>query len=199
MYTRNQFVPYRDRPLCFCDVETTGTEPGVHEVTEIAFKHDKLGAWCVQIMPEHMDRAQPEALHISRFNTADWVGAPSFREVAPDITKFVTGATIVGHNFISFDAPILVGNYEMCGLSHHGLFWDIIDTMMLARTFLVPQGLKGISMEKCRKFFGKSYEGAHAAWEDCVFTEELYHDIVDRLRWYGKNEGKTIQEDLLLK
>ena len=192
----SQFVPYRDRPLCFCDIETTGVEPGVHEVTEIAFKHDKLGSWSTTIQPEHLDRAQPEALQKSRFNTVDWVGAPSFREVAPRITEFVTGATIIGHNFIGFDAPMLMGNYKMCGLTHRGLFRDIIDTMMLARTFLVPQGLKLINMEACRKFFGRPYEGAHAAWEDCVFAEELYHDIIDSLRWYDKRKGETMQENL---
>lgn len=192
----NQFVPYRDRPLCFCDVETTGTEPGVHEVIEIAFKHEELGAWSAQIMPEHLDRAQPKALQVARFNTVDWVGAPTFKEVAPDITKFVMDATLVGHNFIGFDAPMIIGNYKMCGLSHQGLFRDMIDTMMLARTFLVPEGLKRLSMEACRKFFGRDYEGAHAAWEDCVFTEELYHDIVGSLRWHGKHDGKTIQENL---
>jgi len=192
----NQFVPYRDRPLCFCDVETTGTEPGVHEVIEIAFKHEKLGAWSTQIMPEHLDRAQPDALRISGFNTSDWVGAPKFRDAAPRITEFISDATVVGHNFIGFDAPMIVGNYEMCGLSSRGFFRDVIDTMMLARVFLVPEGLNRLSMEACRKFFGKDYEGAHAAWEDCVFTEELYRDIVDRLRWYGEREGKTIQESL---
>lgn len=179
--------------MCFCDVETTGTEPGIHEIIEIAFKHEKLGAWSTQILPEQLERADPEALRISGFNTADWVGAPKFQDAEPRITEFVVDATIVGHNFIRFDAPMLIGNYKMCGLSHRGLFRDIIDTMMLARTFLVPEGLKLLNMEACRKFFGKSYEGAHAAWEDCVFTEELYHDIVDRLRW---RRDKTIQENL---
>lgn len=192
----NQFVPYRNRPLCFCDVETTGTEPGIHEVIEIAFKHEELGSWSTQILPEHIDRAQPEALRISGFNTTDWVGAPRFLDAAEKITEFVAGATLVGHNFIGFDAPMIVGNYKMCNLPYYGLFRDIIDTMMLARTFLVPEGLKLLNMEACRKFFGKGYEGAHAAWEDCVFTEELYYDIVNRMRWHGDREGKKIQEDL---
>lgn len=194
----NQFVPYRNRPLCFCDIETTGTEPGVHEVTEIAFKHEKLGAWSTQIMPQHMDRAQPDALRISRFNTADWVGAPKFTQVAPKITEFVADATLVGHNFMGFDVPILKGNYDICGLSRQGLFRDVIDTMMLARVILVPEGLNLLRMNACRKFFGKEYdeEEAHAAWEDCLFAEELYHDIVRRLRWHGVRDGEAIQEDL---
>lgn len=196
MRTFERFVPYRERPLCFCDIETTGTQPGVHEVIEVAFKHEKLGALVTQIMPEHLDRAQPEALRIAKFNHADWVGAPTFREIAPKIAEFVSDSTLVGHNFIGFDVPMLKGNYEICGLSYHGLFRDIIDTMMLARVFLVKEGLNRLNMEACRKFFGKSYEGAHTAWEDCEFAEELYNDIVSRLRWFGDRNGKKIQEPL---
>jgi DNA polymerase III subunit epsilon len=196
MRTFERFVPYRERPLCFCDIETTGTTPGVHEVIEIALKHQKLGAFTTQICPEHLDRAQPEALSIARYNTADWVGAPTFREAAPKISEYFADATIVGHNFIGFDVPMLKGNYEMCGLSHRGLFRDVIDTMMLARVFLVKEGLNRLNMEACRKFFGKNYEGAHTAWEDCEFAEELYNDIMDRLRWHGDRGGKKIQETL---
>lgn len=196
MRTFDRFVPYRERPLCFCDIETTGTEPGVHEVIEVALKHEKLGAFISQIMPEHLKRAQPEALRIAKFNVADWVGAPTFREIAPKLSEFFADATLIGHNFIRFDVPMLKGNYELCGLSYRGLFRDVIDTMMLARTFLVKEGLKRLNMEACRKFFGKGYEGAHTAWEDCEFAEELYYDIVNRLRWYGDRDGKKIQESL---
>lgn len=192
----NRFVPYRDRPLCFCDIETTGTEPGFHEVIEIAFKHEKLGAFVSQIKPLHIERAQEKALQVARYNYADWVGAPLFKEVAPKITEFVADATLIGHNFIGFDVPMLKGQYEMCELPYQGLFRDVIDTMMLARTHLVPEGLKMINMQSCRKFFGKDYEGAHTAWEDAEFAEELYNDIMSRLRWYGERGGKKIQESL---
>ena len=191
-----QFVPYRNRPLCFCDIETTGTKAGVHEVIEIAFKHDTLGSWSTTIQPEFLNRAEPEALLVSRYNTVDWAGSPTFREVAPKITQFVTDATVIGHNLIGFDVQILRGHYEICGLSHHGLFRDALDTMVLARTVLIPQGLKRLNMEACRKFFGRGYEGAHAAWEDCVFAEELYHDIMENLRWVDKRKGEVIQESL---
>ncbi len=192
----NNFVPYRERPLCFCDIETTGVKPEHHEVIEIAFKHEKLGSWSAQIMPQYLERAQPEALNISKFNVADWVGAPSFKNIAPKITEFVADATLVGHNLIGFDVPMIKGNYKICDLPYEGLFRDMIDTMVLARVFLVPEGLNQLNMESCRKFFGKSYERAHSAWEDCLFAEELYRDITSNLKWHGKRNGKIIQEAL---
>lgn len=189
-----RFVPYRERPFCFCDIETNGTTPGYHEVIEFAAKHEKLGRWSTPIAIEHHDRSEPEALKVSRYNKSDWVGAPTFKQVAPRIAEFLTDATIVGHNFIGFDAPMIRGAFDMQGLSHGKMLRDIIDTMMLARTFLIEEDLKRLNMKACRKFFGKGYERAHAAWEDVEFVEELYNDIKSGLRWHGNADA--IQETL---
>jgi len=190
----SEFVPYRKRPLCFCDVETTGNQPGYHEITEIAFIHDKKGSLCLQIAPQHLDRADPEALRVSNFNTSDWADAPEFKAVASRIADFLEGVTIIGHNFVGYDAPMIRGNFDMVGLGHDHLFRDIIDTQMLARLFLVPIGLNRLSMEACRKFFNRSYDGAHGAYDDAIFAKELYFDIMNNLKWHGKKEGKRIQE-----
>jgi DNA polymerase III epsilon subunit-like protein len=189
-----RFVPYRDRPICFCDIETNGTKAGEHEVIEFAAKHSTLGKWSTPIAMMHPERSEPEALRVSRYNEADWVGAPKFKDVAGKIAEFLTDCTVVGHNFIGFDAPIIRGTFDMLGLAHDEILRDIIDTMMLARTFLIPEGLNRINMKACRKFFGKDYEGAHAAWEDVEFAEELYNDIMAGLRWHGI--GGAIQESL---
>jgi len=178
-----KFIPYRDRPLCFCDIETNGTKAGHHQMIEFAAKHEKLGSWSTQIQIMHPDRSDPEALRI-----------PTFKQVAPKIAEFLTGSTIIGHNFIGFDAPMIRGTYDMLGLGHGEMLRDIIDTMMLARTHLVKEGLNLLNMKACRKFFGKGYEGAHTAYEDAEFAEELYNDIMGGLRWVG-HKG-PIQESL---
>lgn len=188
------FVPYRDRPLCFCDIETNGRTPEYHEIIEIAFKHEKLGKWATPIAIEYPDRSEPEALRVSRYNTADWAGAPKFKDVAQRISEFLTDTTVIGHNFMDFDAPMIRGRFVMAGLSTDNILRDIIDTMMLARNFLIPQGLKMLNMKACRRFFGRDYEGAHAAYEDVEFAEELYNDIMSGLRWHG--HSGAIQESL---
>lgn len=192
------FKPYRLRPLCFFDAEGTGTKPGWHELTEVGLRHSEKGAKCIQIAPDHMDRAQPEALKVSRYNSSDWADARRFIDVVPEITEFVEDATIVGHNIFGYDAPMTKGVYEMHGLEHDHLFRDIIDTMSMARKFLVPLGLNRIGLGPCMKFIGreKEYEDAHNAYSDAVCCEILYNFIMGNLKWHGKREGKRIQEKL---
>ena len=190
-----RFVPYRDRPRCFLDIETTGTKPGYHEVTEVGFRHEKKGGLCLQIAPQHIERADAEALKISRYNTADWVDSKPFRDLVPKITEYVEDATIIAHNAM-FDIPMLQGEYDALGLDRDHLFRDVIDTMALAREFLVPLGLNLLRLESCMKFIGESYEGAHNAYEDALFCEKLYRHITDNLKWHGRLAGKRIQEPL---
>ena len=192
------FKPYRFRPLCFYDAEGTGTTPGEHELTEVGFRHSDKGALCLQIAPRHMERAQPAALKVSRYNSSDWADAPPFIDVVSRITEYLEDATIVGHNIFGYDAPMTKGVYEMHGLEHDHLFRDIIDTMSLARLFLVPLGLKRVGLEWCMKFIGKEeeYADAHNAHADAVCCEILYNFIMDRVKWHGDRDGKRIQEQL---
>ena len=195
MRSFRRFIPYRDRHLCFFDVETTGTKPGYHEVTEIGFRHTKKGGLCLQIAPQHIARAEQEALKISGYNTADWAEAKSFRHEVSKITAFIEDATLIGHN-APFDVDMLKGEYDAAGLDHDELFRDVIDTKALARQFLVPLGLNLLSLESCMKFIGVDYEGAHNAYEDAVFCEKLYRYITDNLKWHGRIKGKRVQEGL---
>ena len=190
------FKPYRNRPLCFLDVEGTGTKPGYHEVTEIGFRHSVKGGLCIQIAPEHIERAQPEALKISRYNSSDWAEAKSFMDELPRIMPFIDGATLIGHNLFGYDVPMLRGEFESRGLEHDHLFRDIIDTMSLARDFLVPLGLNRIGMAACMKFIGEEYEDAHNAYSDALLAEKLYNYIHKNLKWHGLRDGKQIQEGL---
>lgn len=196
MFQYQRSRPYAERSLCFFDIEGTGVKPGYHEVIEIGFIHSEKGSLCIQILPAHLGRAQPEALKVSRYNSADWAEAISFTAAAPTIAEFCGGSTVIGHNICRYDIPMLVGNFEMVGLSHDNLFRDAIDTMILARTFLVPLGLKSLSLKACMEYMSESYDGAHNAYNDAGFAKKLYEFIVGNLKWHGKQNGKQIQESI---
>ena len=190
------FKPYRYRPLCFLDVEGTGLKPGWHQVSEVGMKHSEKGALCIQIAPLNMERAQPEALRISGYNSSDWAEAITFKAAVPKITEFAEDATLIGHNIFGYDIPMLKGEYKAHGLDHDHLFRDLIDTMSLARQFLVKHGLKRVGMEACMKFIGHPYDDGHNAYMDALYAEALYNFIDERLKWHGERDGKKIQENL---
>lgn len=190
------FTPYRDRPLCFIDVEGTGVKPGYHEVTEIGIRHTELGPHRIQVAPQHLNRADPESLKISKYNAMDWAEAEPFPKIAAQLTDYLEGATIVGHNICGYDIPMIQAEYESARLDHDALFRDVVDTMSLARVFLVPLGLNLLSLKACMKFIGADYDGAHSAYDDTEFAEKLYNYITNNLKWHGKKDGKLIQEAL---
>lgn len=195
IFRNANFVPYRDRPLCFLDTETTGLKAGHHEITEIGFRHQTKGNICIQIAPLHIERAEYEALKVSGYNSSDWVEARPFSAEAARIREYLEGATLIAHN-APFDIDMLKGSFEMARLECDDLFRDVICTQALARMFLVPLGLNLLSLKACMKFIGIEYEDAHNAYSDTIFVEHLYNFILKNIKWHGTVNGKRIQEKL---
>jgi DNA polymerase-3 subunit epsilon len=185
-------VPYRDRPLCFFDIETTGLQAGYHEITEIAFIHERLGSLCMRIMPMHFDRAQEEALTISRFKPEDWAGEPHLDKALPTIVKYLEDTIPVGHNVMGFDLPFLRGDIRAKGFIDEFVPRASIDTQVLATSHLIKHGLNGVSLKACCAHFGISNEGEHSAYDDTLRTKMVYEAIMNCLKWIGREP----QQDL---
>lgn len=187
-----QHVPYDRRPLCFFDIETTGLKPGYHEVTEVAFIHEKFGNLCLQIRPRHFDRAQEKALEISNYNEEAWADSEDFDKVAPKIIEFMEDVILVGHNAAGFDLPMIHGNFEIIGLDSSSISKAVIDTQVLALTHLVPQGLKLLNLKACMKFLSIEMEEHHAAYDDAHMTKCVYEGIMKKVMWTGGSPQQTL-------
>lgn len=184
-------VPYRDRPLCFFDIETTGLRAGYHEVTEIAFLHERLGARCLRIMPMHLDRAQEAALQISRFNVDDWAGEPHLDKAIPTIVEYLEDSVPVGHNIQGYDMPFLRADIEAKGFNADFVPRTFIDTQVLAIAHLKDE-VTSVSLAACCKYFGISNEGAHGAYDDVMRTKLVYEGIMSCIRWIGKQPQQEL-------
>lgn len=174
---RRQFVPYAKRPKVFLDLETTGTIPGFHEITELGFSHDIKGEWSIRVQPEHMERADPKALEISHYNERDWAGAPSLVQVWPRVCEWLEDTIIIGHNLARFDLPMLEGEARMKKLDFGPIprAWE--DTRGLAMTHLIKKGLKRTSLSAVCDFYGISNEGEHHALEDVRRCKQVYYKL----------------------
>lgn len=179
----------------FFDIETTGLRDGHHEVTEIAFIHDNLGAFCCQVKPRFPERFEEAARQISRYSDVEWAGAPYLEDVIMKIREYTYESIIVGHNIMGFDIPFLNANCQMIGSDFQipMKMNAIIDTQMMALSLLVPQGLKTLSLRACCKFFDISNEGQHHGYDDCLRTKMVYEAMMNKFIY---DDGQTGQREL---
>lgn len=167
-----------DRPLCFVDTETTGLDPAVAEVIEIAITRrepdGRESRYYTLVAPENIKTASPKALEINGYaeNPSRWDKAPLMSEVGPEIIAFLEGGILVGHN-VAFDERMLVANLKRAGVPGR-VPYHKIDTVTLVYEHLFPKGLKRASLGSVREFLGWSEEGAHTAVKDVEDAMRLF-------------------------
>ena len=101
----------KQKILAAFDLETSGLDPAVHDIIEIAivplnpdFKRSELPEFTARIKAVHPENADPESLKISGLNPFE---GEDIQKVATDITKWMSDNHIerieaVGHN-LRFD------------------------------------------------------------------------------------------------
>jgi DNA polymerase-3 subunit epsilon len=100
-------------PLCFFDLETTGTNITKDRILEIAV---------IRMMPDGTLLRKsdiinpgipipPESTAIHGIGEEAVLGKPVFKEVAKEYVRFFEGADLAGFNILKFDVPMLVEEF----------------------------------------------------------------------------------------
>lgn len=98
-------------------------------------------------------------------------GAIDLRAAAPEITKFLEGATLAGHNVKGFDIPVLQANLAKAGININLNANGVIDTLELERALHPGQPANlGAAFERST---GRVLQGAHNAAVDVAATRVL--------------------------
>ena len=176
------------KALSFIDTETTGLDPSVAEVIEVAVIRVEGGEERVfysRIRPERIHTAHPKALEINGYAAAPekWDGAPTIAEIGEDLLAFLKGSTLCGHN-VSFDERMLNANLQRAGIEKR-VPYHKVDTVTLAYEHLTPLGLPRLGLDAIRDFLGWGREGAHTAMQDARDAQRLYN-LTCRMDWVGK-------------
>nr|MBN1228194.1 3'-5' exonuclease [Anaerolineae bacterium] len=155
--------------LVALDLETTGLDPAIDRIIEVGavkFQGD-------QILEEFQTLVDPgrsvpsHITHLTGLRDKDFIHAPIWSEVLPQVKHFVGAAPVVGHN-IRFDIEFLHQN---------GLPLDnpLIDTFVLAS--VTHPSLPRYSLSSLVSLFDLEAEDAHRALNDSFMTAGLYQQL----------------------
>jgi DNA polymerase III epsilon subunit-like protein len=175
-------------PLLFVDIETTHLSSGTGEIIEIAIIRENekgvVETFYSKVKPVHIHTASPRALEINHYNAHEWKNAPTWKEIAPVVAKWLNYGVIVGHN-VSFDWNF-IDHHCRIARTEKRISFSKIDTQTLCWEHLPT---RGVSMDKMRKFFGWSFDRAHTALKDAEDCRRLYHTL-NRATWFNRLKWK---------
>lgn len=163
---------------CFAvfDVETTGLSPAhgdrVVEISIALVRGD--GEWLDELTTLVQPGRDPGPTHVHGLTAADLVDAPTFPEIAGDVSRIMEGAVLVGHN-VHFDLRFLRSEFELAG--HQLPELEHVCTVSLARSIGIGPPR---SLSDCCHQLGVELENAHSARDDVRATAGLLFRMIDR-------------------
>ncbi|AGA26823.1 DNA polymerase III epsilon subunit-like 3'-5' exonuclease [Singulisphaera acidiphila DSM 18658] len=168
-----------ERPLAVIDLETTGIDTKIDRIIEISVLKLAPGGDV-----DHRTRRvnpgvpiPPEATAIHGITDDDVAEMPSFRGIAPSLTKFLDGCDLAGFNVLNYDLKLLVAEYNRVGLGFSVAGRKVIDTCRIYHQ-REPRDLTAAFRFYC----GLDHEGAHGAAADVLATAAILDAQVARYR-----------------
>lgn len=164
-------------PLCFFDLETTGTNISQDRIVEIAV---------IKLMPngETISKANlvnptipipAESTAVHGISNDDVVGKPTFKELAKEYAKFFEGADLSGFSITKFDVPMLVEEFLRAGVDFDYTRKRIIDSQRIYH-LMEKRNLAAAYQFYCNK----NLEDSHTAEADTRASLEVLLAQVER-------------------
>ncbi len=183
------------KPLAFIDLETTGTNPGLDRIIEIAIvKILTDGTRTVKrklLNPGIPIPKQSSDIHgISDEMVKD---APLFKAVAQELKQMLDGCDLAGYNSNRFDIPLLMEEFLRAGVEFDMRHRKLLDVQNIFHK-MEPRTLGAAYKFYCNK----NLDGAHSAEVDATATLEILEAQLDRYPHLGNTIDsilKLIGED----
>ncbi|MBK9284119.1 MAG: 3'-5' exonuclease [Sphingobacteriaceae bacterium] len=174
------------KPLVFLDIEATGLIIGLDRIVEISLLkvnvNNETEIKTVKVNPEI---PIPELVsQIHGIYDKDVIDLPVFKQVAPDLLKFIGNADLAGFNSNKFDVPLLAEEFLRVGLDFDMKGRRLIDVQNIFH-YMEPRNLAA-----AYKFYCDSkIENAHSAEADVTATYEIFKAQLK------KYEGLSIEDE----
>jgi DNA polymerase-3 subunit epsilon len=164
-------------PLCFFDLETTGTNVQSDRIVEIAvLKMMPSG----EVVRKHNlinpgIPVPPESTAVHGITNEDVLSKPAFREVAKEYAKFMEGCDLSGFNILKFDVPLLVEEFIRAEVEFDYSRKKIIDSQRIFHL------MEKRNLTAALKFYcGTALSDAHSAEADAQAAMDVLCSQVER-------------------
>lgn len=168
----------------YLDTETTGLDPTVNEVIEVAVVREEVAypytqpgtitlMWSRKVAPWHLETASPEALKVNGYTPEKWVNAQPFSVIAGELVEHLKDGTIIGHN-PKFDTGFIAAELKRAGIEAR-IPHRTIDTTTVAYMAWGLDGKLKLSLDSLRDHLGLSRDGAHTALQDALDCREVFY------------------------
>lgn len=173
------------KPICFFDLETTGTNVAKDRIVEISILkvypngNKESRTWLVN--PEMPISPESEAVHgISNEKVAN---EPTFKQLSKEIYKMIRDSDLGGFNSDRFDIPLLVEEMLRADIDFD------MKNMVSVDVQTIFHKMEKRTLEAAYKFYcDKNLEDAHSAEADTLATYEV---LLAQLERYPELENNV--------
>lgn len=174
-------------PLTFFDLETTGTNIVNDRIVEISV---------VKVMPDGKNITKTTRLNptipipeevslIHGIYDKDIQDAPTFKNIAKSLSKFLEGSDLAGFNILKFDVPVLVEEFLRAGVEFDVSKRKLIDAQRIFHM------MEKRTLSAAFKFYcDQELTDAHSAEADTLATLAVLEAQVKRY------EGQKVVDNL---
>jgi DNA polymerase-3 subunit epsilon len=183
-----EYVNYKsgnevEGPFAIIDFETNGLDKRKHRIIEIAIKRihkngEPIDEISTLINPEVSD-AGPTFIH--HIKAEELVGAPKFKDFAPELLSRLSGSIVVAHH-AAFEDGFL--GAELARLGSGVKAMPCIDTLWLARQVI---DLPNYKLATVLEAFGIQEEDAHTALGDVRLLAKLLPVLLSKSKALKSN------------
>jgi len=174
---------FREKNLVFCDVETTGLDPEIHEIIEVACivadgkTLKEINSFEAKIKPQRIERAEKEALQINGYSPDKWKKAEEPKIAFMQVANISPNGVLAGWN-IAFDWSFLMHTFEHYEIIPK-LDYQKIDVPSIAYSELFKnENFVSLSLRKVAPLFGIKLGVVHSAMEDTRATYEIFKKVM---------------------
>lgn len=167
------------KPLAFFDLETTGINVGSDKIVEISIVRVNVDN-TTDILTKRVNPGIPIPIFVSKIHgiyDKDVADCPHFKELAPQLSAFLTNCDLAGFNSNKFDVPFLVEEFLRAEVDFDLKNRKLIDVQNIFH-MMEPRNLSAAYKFYC----GKPLENAHSAEADTLATYEIFKAQLERYK-----------------